>query len=102
MEGAAIEKNQDRAVRLLKQASAAGSAIATYNLGVLAQDNIYGSPNEALNYFRKAARTGEPRGYRAAAILLDEGRGTPKNPAEAAELLLLGIASDPGGMHWLN
>jgi TPR repeat protein len=39
-----------------------------------------GRPADALDLFRRAARDGEPRGYRAAAVLLDEGRGVPADP----------------------
>ena len=50
----------------------------------------------AVNLFLRAAREGEPRGYRAAAMLLDEGRGVPRDPARAAELLLRAVAADDG------
>ena len=85
-----------RAAALLTRASADGSAIATYNLGVLAQNGVAGSEAEAIGHFRKAAELGEPRGYQAAAILLDEGRGHPHDPAAAADLLLRGVATDYG------
>ncbi|RYH12266.1 caspase family protein [Tropicimonas sp. IMCC6043] len=91
-------RDKDRAIALLQKAAAGGSAKATYNLGVLAQDGVVGDPSEALGYFEKAARGGEHQGYLAAAILLDEGRGTERNPAQAARMLLLGAAEDDGSV----
>lgn len=94
--GAGVPRDPDRAVALLAQASAAGSALATYNLGVLAQQGLAGPPAAALDRFRAAADLGEPRGYLAAAILLDEGRGVAPDPASAADMLLQGVAADSG------
>ncbi|MGF9759330.1 caspase family protein [Microvirga sp. 0TCS3.31] len=96
IKGAGIKRDVKRAVDLLERASRDGSAIATYNLGVLTQDGIAGAPSAALGYFQKAADLGDPRGYLAAAILLDEGRGVAKNPSEAARMLLQGVATDSG------
>lgn len=96
MQGSGVRKDPGRAVALLKQAASAGSAIATYNLGVLAQDGLTKEPGKALDYFRKATELGDPRGFVPAAILLDEGRGVRKDPSAAAEMLLLGVASDSG------
>lgn len=95
-EGQLIETDQARAVALLRQAAADGSAKAVFNLGVLAQDGRLDDPADALGYFERAARDGEVEGYRAAAILLDEGRGVPRDPARAAVLLLRGTAEDRG------
>ena len=53
-------------------------------------------PGEALTLFRRAAAEGYPQTYRAAAVLLDEGRGVPKDPAAAAEDLLRAVATDAG------
>ena len=50
-----------------------GSAIATYNLGVLALNGVAGTATEAFGHFATAAELGEPRGYRPAALLLDQG-----------------------------
>ncbi|MGR3373767.1 caspase family protein [Pseudooceanicola nanhaiensis] len=86
----------ERAIALLRRAAEAGSAKAVFNLGVLAQDGAVDSPADALDYFRRAARDGESDGYRAAAILLDEGRGVDRDPAEASVLLLRGVAEDRG------
>ena len=91
-----VAKDVPRALKLLDQASQGGSAIATFNLGVLAQQGAYGSRADALPLFQRAAREGEPKAYRAAAVLLDEGRGVPKDPEKAADLLLRGAASDDG------
>lgn len=96
MGGVGVPKDVRRAVGLLAGAAEAGSAIATYNLGVLAQQGVTSTPAQALDYFRKAAELGDPRGYLPAAILLDEGRGVPKDRSAAAEMLLRGVASDAG------
>lgn len=86
----------ERGIALLRRASKEGSAKATFNLGVLAQNGIGERPEAALKYFERAARDGEAEGYRAAAILLDEGRGTQRDPARAAVMLLRGAAEDRG------
>ncbi|RCW89009.1 caspase family protein [Paracoccus lutimaris] len=97
-EGKDLPKDADRAIALLRRASDEGSAKATFNLGVLAQDGAVGKPGDALDYFRRAARDGEYDSYRAAAILLDEGRGVARDPGEAANLLLRGAAEDGGAV----
>ncbi len=97
-EGQIVPKDEARAVQLLQRAADGGSAKATFNLGVLAQDGVAGEPSQALNYFRKSARDGEYQGYLAAAILLDEGRGVPRDPLEAARMLLRGAAEDNGAI----
>lgn len=88
----------DRAVSLLSRAAGFGSAKATFNLGVLAQDGLFDPPEDALGYFQQAAKDGEVQGYRAAAILLDEGRTVTKDPAYAADMILRAVASDNGLM----
>ena len=95
-EGRGVERDVARAIRLFEQASAAGSAIATFNLGVLVDRGVAQTDSPALDLFLRAAREGEPNGYRAAATLLDEGRGVPRDPGRAAELLLRAVASDDG------
>ena len=95
-EGQLVEPDADRAIELLRVAARAGSAQAVFNLGVLAQKGVIDSPQDALGYFRRAAKDGEIGGYRAAAILLDEGRGVDRDPGEAANLLLRGVAEDRG------
>ncbi len=97
-EGQLLPKDDQRAIALLQQAADGGSAKATFNLGVLVQDGVTGQPSDALDYFQRAARDGEFQGYLAAAILLDEGRGVPKDPAEAARTLLRGAAEDDGAI----
>lgn len=96
LQGKEIAQDSARGLALLQTASGNGSAIATFNLGVLAQQGDFGIPSDALALFERAAREGEPRAYRAAAVLLDEGRGVPQDPDAAAVQLLLGIASDDG------
>lgn len=86
----------ERAIALLRRAAEAGSAKAVFNLGVLAQEGSVDRPEDALDYFRRAARDGEAEGYRAAAILLDEGRGVARDPDAASVLLLRGVAEDRG------
>ncbi|MEX0350622.1 MAG: caspase family protein [Paracoccaceae bacterium] len=95
-EGTSVPKDDARAIKLLQRAAREGSPKATFNLGVLAQDGLVGTSQDALGYFQKAARDGEHQGYLAAAILLDEGRGVPRDPAGAAEMLLRGAAEDDG------
>ncbi len=98
LEGQQDPADRARGIALMQQASAAGSAIATFNLGVLAQEGQFGDPGDARALFERAAREGEPRGHRAAAVLLDEGRGIPRDPSRAAVQLLLGVASDDGSL----
>jgi TPR repeat protein len=95
-EGRGIERDVPRAIGLFEQASAAGSAIATFNLGVLVDRGVAQTGQPALDLFLRAAREGEANGYRAAATLLDEGRGTPRDPERASELLLRAVAADDG------
>ena len=97
-EGTQIAQDTDRAVSLLRRAADFGSAKAVFNLGVLAQDGVIDQPQDALEYFKRAARDGEIQGYRAAAILLDEGRGINKDPGAAADMLLRGTAADRGAL----
>ncbi|SDL73539.1 caspase family protein [Aliiruegeria lutimaris] len=95
-EGEIVPKDESRGIELLTRAAESGSAKATFNLGVLAQDGVVGRPEQALELFKRAARGGEHQGYLAAAILLDEGRGVPRNEKAAARMLLLGAAEDDG------
>ena len=95
-EGKVTPKDLGRAYALLKGAADAGSAIATFDLGKFADDGLGGKATDALALYRRAAALGEPNGYRAAAVLLDEGRHTLKNPAGAADELLRAVAADSG------
>lgn len=95
-EGELAPAEPERGIGLLRLAAEAGSAKAVFNLGVLAQEGQVDRPEDALEYFRRAARDGETLGYRAAAILLDEGRGVNRNPEAAADMLLWGVAEDRG------
>ncbi len=94
--GDRVAADPERAVSLLRRAAEGGSAKAVFNLGVLAQDGVIDTPEMALEHFIRAAKDGEYEGYRAAAILLDEGRGVDRDPAQAANMLLRGAAEDRG------
>ena len=96
IKGEGVPQDVGRATRLLTRASEDGSAIATYNLGVLALNGVAGTATQAFDHFTTAARLGEPLGYQAAALLLDQGLGRPRDPDAAADLLLRGVASDNG------
>jgi TPR repeat protein len=95
-EGKILPKNLARAYDLLKKAADGGSAIATFDLGKFADSGLGGQASDALALFRRAAALGEPNGHRAAAVLLDEGRHTAKDPEAAADELLKAAASDSG------
>ena len=95
-EGKVMTKDLTRAYQLLKTAADAGSSIAAYDLGKFADDGLGGSASEALALYRRAAALGEPNGHRAAAVLLDEGRHTAKDPEAAADELLKAVAADSG------
>ncbi len=95
-EGRGTDRDVPRAIRLLEQASTAGSPIATFNLGVLTERGVADIGTPALDLFLRAAREGEPAGYRAAAVVLDEGREVEADPIRAADLLLRAVASDDG------
>lgn len=95
-EGQGADRDVARAIDLTRRAAREGSAKALFNLGYLAQDGVIDQPGDALDYFLRAARGGEYAGYRAAAILLDEGRGVPRDTEAAANMLLRGAAEDDG------
>jgi tetratricopeptide (TPR) repeat protein len=97
IKGKGIDVDIPRALALLRKASDAGSARATYDLAALVAQGVGGKPaGDALALFRRAGAEGYGQGYRAAAVLLDEGRGVPKNPLAAAEDLLRAVAADGG------
>ncbi len=97
IKGKGIAVDIPRAMSLLQQASDAGSARATYDLAALVASGVAGKPRaDALSLFGRAAAEGYPQGYRAAAVLLDEGRGGPKNPTAAADNLLRAVSADAG------
>ena len=96
IKGKGIDVDIPRALALLKKASDGGSARATYDLAALVASGVGKPGGDALALFRRAASEGYPEGYRAAAVLLDEGRGVPKNPAAAADDLLRAVAADTG------
>ena len=97
VKGKGIDVDVPRALDLLDKASDDGSARAAYDLAALVSSGVGGKPpGEALALFRRAAAQGYPEGYRAAAVLLDEGRGVAKNPSAAADDLLRAVATDAG------
>ncbi len=97
VKGKGIDVDVPRALDLLEKASDDGSARAAYDLAALVSNGVGGKPpGEALALFRRAAAQGYPEGYRAAAVLLDEGRGVAKNPSAAADDLLRAVATDAG------
>ena len=97
IKGKGIDVDIPRALALLEKASEDGSARAAYDLAALVASGVGGKPaGEALELFRRAAAEGYPEGYRAAAVLLDEGRGVAKNPSAAADDLLRAVAADAG------
>jgi TPR repeat protein len=97
IKGKGIDVDIPRALALLEKASDRGSARASYDLAALVASGVGGKPPaEALALFRRAAAEGYPQAYRAAAVLLDEGLGVPKDPAAAAEDLLRAVATDAG------
>ena len=94
--GVEVPRDRERALSLFLDAAAAGSPQAIFNLGALAHSGVEGTGAPPIVHLREAARLGEPRGYFEAARLLDRGDGTRQDPAEAARMLLFGIASDEG------
>ncbi len=97
VKGEGINKDIPRALALLKKTSDSGSARATYDLAEIEANATGGKwAGEALSHFRRAGAEGYGEAYRAAAVLLDEGRGVPRNPAAAAEDLLRAVAADAG------
>ncbi len=95
-EGKIMRKDLARAYSLLKSAADGGSAIATFDLGKFADDGLGGPATDALALYRRAAALGEPNGFRAAAVLLDEGRHGPKDADAAADALLRAVVADSG------
>jgi TPR repeat protein len=97
VKGRGIDADIPRALSLLQKASDDGSARATYDLAALIASGVGGKPaSEALTLFRRAGADGYPEGYRAAAVLLDEGRGVARDPSAAANDLLRAVAADAG------
>jgi tetratricopeptide (TPR) repeat protein len=96
LEGRGVERDVEQGLALMRRAAGTGSPIAMHNLATLTERGIAGDPANALALFRDAARSGYAGSYRAAAVLLDEGRHGPKDPASAAEMLLAGVAADAG------
>jgi hypothetical protein len=95
-EGKIMPKNGPRAFALLEKASQSGSAKATFDLAALMDEGANGNPAQALALFEQAGALGEPRGYRAAAGLLDVGRNVARDPSGAADLLLRCVIADSG------
>lgn len=95
-EGKLVEKNVPRAFALLQKASSAGSAVATFDLATLIDQGKGGDPADELGLYLKAAHLGDPRGYRAAAVQLDEGFHAPKDPERSADAMLRCVTADAG------
>lgn len=95
-QGLGIAKDVPRAFSLFQQASQVGSARATYDLATLISAGVGGKSSEALDLFERAASLGEPKGDRAAAVLLDEGRGVPRDADAAADEMLRCVSVDSG------
>ena len=79
MEGTGVPRDMDAGLALMQKAADGGSPIALFNLAALNERGVTGSPAAALGLFKQAAERGYAGGWRAAAVLLDEGRGTPKD-----------------------
>jgi TPR repeat protein len=97
VQGNGVTKDIPRALTLLEKASDRGSGRASYDLAQLvASGNSRRPAGEALTLFRRAGAQGYASGFRAAAVLLDEGRGLARNPGAAADELLRAVAEDAG------
>lgn len=96
VQGTGVARDVDRAVALMREAADSGSAIALFNLAAMTERGVAGEPADAAAMFVEAAERGWAGGWRAAAVLLDEGRHGPRDPAAAADLLLKGVAGDGG------
>ena len=95
--GIGAQKDIPRALELFRKASQLGSARATFNLAKLVSDGIGGAkPSESLELFKKAADLGYPGAYRAAALLMDAGRVTPRDVDGAADQILKCVLADWG------
>jgi TPR repeat protein len=92
--GATVEKDVPRAFALFRKASQLGSARATFDLAKLISDGVGGKPSEALDLFKQAASLGFPDAHRAAALLLDVGKGVTKDAAGAADEMLRCVLAD--------
>jgi TPR repeat protein len=93
--GRGVAKDNDAALALLKRAAAEGHGPAMYNLAVVLMGS--GKPDDltqAVDLLRKAAEIEVPDAQYALAVLTKEGRGTEKNPAEAARWMARAAAND--------
>jgi len=89
LDGRGTAKDPVAGRRLLETASAKVPA-AAYNLGLLAlqQGNAEGD-KRAVELFRRAADASEPEAQYAMGVLYKQGRGVPRDMAEAAKWLAL-------------
>ncbi len=84
LDGRTATRDQTAARRLLESAAEAVPA-AAYSLGgVLLRENRPDSDRRAVALFRRAAAASDVDGQYALAVMLREGRGTAKDPIEAA------------------
>jgi len=75
------QKNQDRAMRLLREASAAGSVAAKHQLGLemIRRPDLSGSTGEALKALKEAASDGYWRSSAVLGVLSRDGKGVTKD-----------------------
>jgi len=84
LDGRSTTRDPAGARRLLESAAEAVPA-AAYSLGgVLLRENTPDSDRRAVALFRRAAAASDVDGQYALAVMLREGRGTAKDPIEAA------------------
>lgn len=83
-------RDYNQGMRWLRKASAAGMALATYNIGVILRDGYSGEIDfkNALKYFDEAASVGYAMAKRSSGIMRINGEGCPKNQAAGYRMLL--------------
>ena len=80
------EGNIAKARKIWEELAANGDGQAMNNLGVLYDQGKGTDPDvgQAINWFAKSARAGNPSGMSNYGRMLEQGRGLPANPEEAA------------------
>ena len=84
LDGRAATRDPAAARRLLESAAEAVPAAAYILGGVLLRENKADSDRRAVALFRRAAAASDIDGQYALAVMLREGRGTARDPVEAA------------------